>query len=782
MRFNQRGAAWMARLREVLKSNKVFTNFLVRMLPVFLVPVLALIIVYVSTNQVINQQTYEKNLSVLQNSADTIHKTFVNMDNLISYMDRSPVINNFLMFVNPVIDGSTTMDMLNAQSDLLSLTTANDIIENIQLYSIKNNILVDSATNALYLDRYYTYEYVQGMSQEKWLKTLLQTSLKSEIYTNMNIITLGRTRKSIIYVKSLPISENKDFKGKVLFYLDEEYLINQYKNIPYRETGFIYILDEYGKVLLHDSATSLKNPAVDASLFTKQSGYFSQNISGKDMFVTYYKEPNKNWTYIAALPKNQVLQPTAGIRLTIIIMILFAVVIGGFILYLSVSKLSKPISHIFSLIAVKNKDLSYNDFEYEISKMVESNEKMQEAMNKQLPELKTSIFYNLLIGGYSDAEVIRQNLSKINIKPDAEYYVILIVSVNELDSNNKLEEISAQKIYINSILTQYIEGIQGIYNLDFERTVLILGFDDQKSETVLEKVENAAKKVVESFMANVMMSVSFAGDITDDIQKIPSCFRNAYKAIHYKQKIQFSTVQWFIRVERTEESNFYYPIELESQMIVLVNAGKMTELYGIFKKIDQQNTHIIVQNQNPVFVNLLLSMNSTLIRIFNEKLNYPGKIVRMGTKIASKLEAREDLPQIYYLLKETFASIALFNKDEHRQSNSSQQSQILQYIDEHYTDPQLSLTSVADVSGITEVYLSQLFKHISGENFSKYVENLRLKKAHDLIERGFKINEVAQMSGYNSSQVFRRAYKRNYGITPTGDTTQEGKIAETADK
>jgi hypothetical protein len=150
--------------RKADKPYRIFINYLVRVLPVFIVPVLVMITIFYSSNQVINQQTYEKNLAVLQNSADTIHKTFVNMDNLISYLDRSPVINNFLTFVNPVKDGATTTDMLSAQSDLLSLTTANDIIKNIQLYSIKNNILIDSATNALYLDRYYTYEYVQGMA------------------------------------------------------------------------------------------------------------------------------------------------------------------------------------------------------------------------------------------------------------------------------------------------------------------------------------------------------------------------------------------------------------------------------------------------------------------------------------------------------------------------------------------------------------------------------------------------------------------------------------------
>lgn len=489
------------------------------------------------------------------------------------------------------------------------------------------------------------------------------------------------------------------------------------------------------------------------------------------MFITYYKEPSKNWTYVAALPKDQVLHPTANIRMTIIIMILVTILLGGIILFSSVSKLSRPVSHIFSLIAVKNKEISYNDFEYKIAEMVESNEKMKDELNKQIPELKTSIFYNLLIGGYGDSDAILQNLSKINIKLDGKYYVVLIAAVNELDSDNNLKEIGAKKIYINNVLTQYMEGIQGVYNLDFERTVLLLCFDDEK-EAVLNKVENVVKSVVENFMSNTLLSVSFAGDIADDIQKIPACFYNAYSAIHYKQKDPYSTVQWYIVPEQKDKTNFYYPIELESQLIMAVNTGKVSELSDIFEKLDQNNNKIISENHNPVFYNLLLSMNSTLIRVFNEKRKYPSKVIGTGSKIASRLASKEDLPQIYYLLKEAFTAIALFNKDEYRTSNISQHKQILQYIDEHYSDPMLSLTSVADVFQITEVYLSQLFKHISGENFSKYIENLRLKKGHELIMKGFKINEVYQMSGYNSPQVFRRAYKRKYGVTPTEDVNK----------
>ena len=757
-------------------SYKVYLKVLLSVLPIFFVPVIVMIAIYYRSNEVINQQTYEKNLAVLQSSADTIQKTFTNMDNLISYLDRNSSISRFLTSVNPIKDGSTTTDMLNAQSDLRSLAIANDILQNIQIYSSKNDIMIDSATSALYLSRYYNYEFVKDMSFSEWQEKFLKTPHKYQIFPNLNIISGSQAKKRILYTQSLPISESMNITGVILIYLDEEYLINLFKNIPYQKSGFIYILDNNGQTILYNNGSDGENPKADSSHFTSQSGYFSQNIGGKDMFVTYYKGTGKNWVYVAALPKNQVLAPTASIRLYINLLILFCLLSGVILVFYSVTKLSKPITHIFALLAEKNKDLSYNDFEYEISKLVKHSYEMQDALNNQIPELKTSIFYNLLIGGYRNGEEIRHNLSKINIKLDAKFYVVLIASINELDTNSQLEEISAQKIYINSILIQHFENIQGVYNLDFERTVLLLSFDENKSIDTLEKIEIVAKKVVEQFMDNMMMSISFSGDITDDILKIPSSFLNAYTAINYKQKNLFYTVQWFIKAVHTNKSDFYYPIELESQLIAMVNAGNMHKLTEVFCKIDQYNENIIGPDNNPVFNNLLLSMNSTLIRIYNESRNYSSKSVNTRTKITSKLATREDLAQIYYLLKEAFMSIALFNKDEHRQSNNSQHSQILQYIDEHYTDSQLSLTTVADMFHITEVYLSHLFKHISGENFSKYVEKLRLKRAKELIEQGFTINEIAQMAGYNSPQVFRRAYKRNYGGTPTNDMNKKDQL------
>jgi hypothetical protein len=129
---------------------KVYIFFLVRVLPILIVPIIVMTAIYCWSIEVIKQQTYEKNLAVMKSSAETIKKTFDNMNNLITYINGSPSINRLFTTVNPVLDGSTTSDLLSIQQELKALTTANGLIENIQIFSVKHNILIDSVTNAIF--------------------------------------------------------------------------------------------------------------------------------------------------------------------------------------------------------------------------------------------------------------------------------------------------------------------------------------------------------------------------------------------------------------------------------------------------------------------------------------------------------------------------------------------------------------------------------------------------------------------------------------------------------
>jgi AraC-like DNA-binding protein len=100
--------------------------------------------------------------------------------------------------------------------------------------------------------------------------------------------------------------------------------------------------------------------------------------------------------------------------------------------------------------------------------------------------------------------------------------------------------------------------------------------------------------------------------------------------------------------------------------------------------------------------------------------------------------------------------------------NNEMIEKIMNYINDHFTNPQISLFSVADEFGITEFYLSHLFKEKSGINFSKYLEKTRMDYAQMLLaEKHYKVVDAALEAGYSSHQAFGRAYHKYFGKSPS---------------
>ncbi|ASA23278.1 hypothetical protein B9T62_22185 [Paenibacillus donghaensis] len=91
------------------------------------------------------------------------------------------------------------------------------------------------------------------------------------------------------------------------------------------------------------------------------------------------------------------------------------------------------------------------------------------------------------------------------------------------------------------------------------------------------------------------------------------------------------------------------------------------------------------------------------------------------------------------------------------------------YIREHYSDPKLSLNSLADKLAISPAYLSRLITDAVGSSFPDFVNLLRLEQAQLLLVSGLDmdIREIAEEVGYNSSTYFTTQFKKRYGATPS---------------
>jgi AraC-like DNA-binding protein len=94
----------------------------------------------------------------------------------------------------------------------------------------------------------------------------------------------------------------------------------------------------------------------------------------------------------------------------------------------------------------------------------------------------------------------------------------------------------------------------------------------------------------------------------------------------------------------------------------------------------------------------------------------------------------------------------------------------LDYIDSHFSDPELSLRKVARALHISPRYL-QRFLEASGRSFTAHVNELRLKLSLIMTKRGermVRISDVALHAGYSNISHFNRLFRSRFGDTPSG--------------
>lgn len=92
----------------------------------------------------------------------------------------------------------------------------------------------------------------------------------------------------------------------------------------------------------------------------------------------------------------------------------------------------------------------------------------------------------------------------------------------------------------------------------------------------------------------------------------------------------------------------------------------------------------------------------------------------------------------------------------------------VEYINKNYKDPDISISKIAEESFMSEVYFRKLFKKEYGISPQKYIIELRIQHAANLILTGYySLKEVALMSGYTDYKYFSTEFKKQKGVSPS---------------
>jgi len=94
-------------------------------------------------------------------------------------------------------------------------------------------------------------------------------------------------------------------------------------------------------------------------------------------------------------------------------------------------------------------------------------------------------------------------------------------------------------------------------------------------------------------------------------------------------------------------------------------------------------------------------------------------------------------------------------------------NKVVAYINDHL-DESLDLKTLAEVAALSEFHFHRVFKALKGESIGAHISRLRIEAAARLLRySALSIEDIAFNIGYETPAALSKAFKNQYGITPT---------------
>jgi len=195
-------------------------------------------------------------------------------------------------------------------------------------------------------------------------------------------------------------------------------------------------------------------------------------------------------------------------------------------------------------------------------------------------------------------------------------------------------------------------------------------------------------------------------------------------------------------------------------MVVQFSNGFINSLFDLRRIMHMfRNLHVIRAKAHPELASKLGRIISGMAEIFFSE--------RDDREIRCCMLLMEFMLTLLEYRKELMPDIAEEEQQAYGEDIIRRMMSVTDYIKNNLTADDLSQTTMAEMAGISRDYFSRIFKNITGMNYSKWLNTIRLEKATELLsDEGRSLTEVAMLSGFQSIPSFNRVFKEEKGMAP----------------
>ena len=252
--------------------------------------------------------------------------------------------------------------------------------------------------------------------------------------------------------------------------------------------------------------------------------------------------------------------------------------------------------------------------------------------------------------------------------------------------------------------------------------------------------------------------------MVDSLDKLKHSYRQALQASNYRIIYGTNTVIPYSETMGKEMEEHHYPDSVEK---LLMDALKLGDVHKLNLATDDFIIALGRFSYNQIMLSLVQLVVMTLrtakgmIPTNNDELhtNYDNVY-----KELQQWDTLEEIKKWYLALCNNIIQIRY---EKSNKKNEDLIKKVVQYITEHYHDPNISNEILAHLVGLSPNYLRKIFKEETQQTMTHFIAEMRFQKAKELLlTTNYPANKIGELVGIPNNGYFYIAFKKYYGNIP----------------
>lgn len=692
--------------------------------------------------------------STVDRQFDTLRRYFIELTSTrwVTYLMRKDVdVNSIDHFI-----------MTDYNNQLVLFASTRYFYYDVALYFHEKELVLSSLGKSNF-DYFFTDDFkIKGMSLDDWGTILNRYNYNTFLYPE-DLHIHGTKKDGIIYLQSFPFRDGLDPRVTFAAYIDRGDIEALAKSMFEDRSTSVYIVDSDWNMVAASNAVPENLPLFKSMRLdeTAGTGFKKTSVNGEDSYILYERSDINGWQYILIVPQASILKEVKKIQFIIFLILSISIVMGFVLSYILASMNYKPLNNILHMIREKadfnSQNGKLNEYEWlttSINAILEQEEKLKERIERDKPVLAGIYLLKLLDEG-SNKEVILKLLSLLDVVfTYPEFACGVVLALNEEDYYNE--------DYYIKILWK-IKECAGKQNIAVRYTEFgnyrIVIFNYQNNDQLMRFIKDIKSSLYSEY-GRVSIGI---GRPCKEPGRICVSYKEALTALDYRLIRSKGSVTLFNEVVQ-RRSHYFYPIEKENCIANCLRAGDFESTSRLFNEIFEYNMKYENLSVN-IMKYFFISAELTALRVAEE---FDLKdVVNIGSlnEIDNINSMKFHVEQVY---KDLCYAVTDIVNDEKDMMNEKMKDEVLKYIEERFSDPDLSLSIVSEKFGLSPSYFSRFFKVQFGCNFLDYINRSRIEHAKELLKNSqHDINVIVETVGYNNVVTFRRLFKKYEGVSPS---------------